>query len=602
MLHQNISSQRFIAQPYPDVIIEFIPQDEWHKKSELRFTFHNYDEKNKKENYFFALLLNRCGYRHNFQRRYNKWTAKLDENNNPVYTVTGNKQVGEALTALLDFAATYPVKDGVIQELKLRLQHIYEMSCLKNKKIPDTVKRSNKFTLLNKIENPRSIRDTAKVTSHSKKTNRKKVSFSVSRYGDINDLTSFNSEIFALLVGSDHVGKARTVINEYGIRDRTVSKALPGFKTLHELKAAFTPLDFLKNLIEYGLGKMEAANHVFAEMDGHWKNIGIKKGKKGRPVLARVDFDQMLWPITSEYHAESREVAHKRFPVEEADMSDLPDYVASTPYNGLRKEILRKYPTNEDFERLDYVKDHPQFISDKWYTYLKYLLISDDMYQARAEYCNLSDKLKADTLECLKERREKFRKELLENSEFAHYVLENQKVIQQIADEFRDENTLYSRNNKKQSLTINIDTVAKDYHDLIKDAVFTVADSKVYPQNYNDFWKADQNCVTSIITMLDDYANPTGGWFLSGHWNRHHNERAEKLIKSLEQFKNAENTEKLTVKIKTILEKEIADTAYQQGTNQQGSYLRRLQYCYLRVEQRYQSLEEKANPWVVPYI
>lgn len=86
--------------------------------------------------------------------------------------------------------------------------------------------------------------------------------------------------------------------------------------------------------------------------------------------------------------------------------------------------------------------------------------------------------------------------------------------------------------------------------------------------------------VKAICDLLHDYCQPTFGWFLSGHWNRHHYAEARQLIRELNEAEGDIQSalDKLVTMRRTLEAKP--------HINPKGSLLRRLDFAIYSLAQQ----------------
>lgn len=501
-----------------------------------------------------------------------------------IFTVSGLNNVCETVNALLIHLKTYPEPDQQLEKELIRI-------------LNSTVEQKNKIYSERKKTLPPSRKNTSQYvdafdqddvnkSAHAvikQRTPKNKYVYNKPQVSAINELESFNSEIFKLLLGSKRVGKVRPVYNSENIRIGSVSREVDGFITIKSIRSKSNILELKEVLISGGLGKVEVANHVYAENDPHFGNVALNCDGN----VCRIDFDQALFPITARYIKKDFNKIRGLFPVHQDDITELPWKIHTQPFNSTMKSF-EKMP-----RILDSIKNDERFINDKWYTYLKFLLINDDMYKARLDYCISSNKRKEEVLNFLHLRREEFEAELLKIPEFRNWVINNPLVIDTIMQEFNELNQTY-QSPKKQTLLINLKAIKNDYQKLsfkiIDEEYYQSAANKSYPDSYTNLWK-NQSLNENLKSIFNDYINPTWSNFFTGHWGRGNQKLAQSIIEWLDQNPSCRQPE-----IKLMLMNLITECRSNKTINLEGSFFRRLQFGFKKVIESNQTPEHLHAP------
>ena len=129
------------------------------------------------------------------------------------------------------------------------------------------------------------------------------------------------------------------------------------------------------------------------------------------------------------------------------------------------KEIMANKTIPNPDELLKKIQQHPQFIKDKWYTCLKYLLMEENICDAQAKPFISSGKRIKELVTYLNTYRVAYEKELFREPEFIQYLLNNPDAIKNICEEFQVYNKKYAE--KNPSLKINIPAIQKKYANAI---------------------------------------------------------------------------------------------------------------------------------------
>jgi len=513
--------------------------------------------------------------------------------------VSGYNSVIEAIKVLLDYAnenkKTTKLNEkklsNVLSDIISRREEVYK------------VKGKNMYHRKDASQNKDMEQSTVSQSAHNVKkqiTPKNKIVYNKPQPGAISEIESFNSELFRLLLGTKRVGKVRSTYDSQGIRTGSVSREMEGYCSIKDYvttnklayKLAVSPdklkvQNELKNmLINGGFGKVEVANHVFADDDAHWGNVGINK----QGEIGRIDFDRALWPITSSYAGidpnKDRDVRNESvspkhaFPVSIIDIVKLPNTSDTKPDNAMKYHVERDLYLDNSF--LSSIQMDGKFIHDKWYAYLKYILINDEMYKSRLDYCISSEKRKNEILPYLVERRDAFKEKLLSIPEFRNYIIYNPDVIKNIIHEFNDLNETYKNKPLKKSLLIDITSITEDYINLslkyLKNDYYAFLKNQNYPVSYTNLWDNQKSLSDNIYFIMNDYIEPIGGWFLSGHWSRGNKQQAENIIEWLKQYPHASDEDIQKYLTITIDEAKLTDEV-----NAMGSFVKRLEFSLKQI-------------------
>lgn len=477
--------------------ITYTPGDSL-KNPKMVLTIQNFNRGNGAHKQLRSLILDKCGGSIVDEKHHYKYSQKNKYDPiDLVVTISGYRGVEEAVHVLLTHAANEGIPDPVypnnilnpysdptlteqtLQQIKVNTnQQRKAIDQQRNKTKLLKAKNINKYTATKPVS-IKSANPVLEVKSLSK-SNQEKIDFLKKNVGAITEIQSFNSRLFELLLGSDHVGKVNPVVDDDGIRIGTVSRGIEGFQSLHDyLQEKKKPIDwdqFTELLIQKGYGKIDVANLIFSDPDAHWDNIGFNLAGE----LVRIDFDRSLWPLTCQYLGTDPEkefhhdkvVPNEAFIVDKVDLLSLPYLKYAKPYNGTVAEYTKRLPAFPDpllpgkmihpsKEFLDKMQNHPKFDNDKWYICLKYLLLGNNIYISLLNAYISSEKRKYEIFLYLEDRRNVFEQELLSTPEFCQYVIDNPAVIKDIIQEF---NVLNDKDiGKKSSLHIDIDDIQSKY-------------------------------------------------------------------------------------------------------------------------------------------
>jgi ankyrin repeat protein len=534
MLDRSVQAAMYQGQLH----ITYTPQNSANKPK-LVLTIQNFNEKNDTHIQLSKLILRKCGGRIKDGKHRAQFTQKYKSG--PIdfkVTISGYRSVEEAIHALLIHAAYEGISDPVHPNNNLNpypdsflteqsLQQIKNQTNKqrkvidrkKNKKILLKAKNINKYTAA-KPASTRSANSVWQVKSISK-SNKEKSHFLKINLSAITEIQSFNSRLFELLLGSEHVGTVKPVFDDAGIRFGTVSRGIEGFQSLYDYLDVFRkknqPIDwnqFTELLIQKGYGKIDAANLIYADPDAHWDNVGFNQAGE----LVRIDFDRSLWPLICQYLGISPEeecfhdniIPNESFPVNKIDLLSLPYLTYAKPHTGLVNEYTKRLPAysnpqlpgitlHPSKEFLEKIQKHPKYINDKWYTCLKSLLIDNDLYNSLLDANISSGKRKKDIFLYLEERRDAFEKELLSTPEFCQYVIDNPDAIKNIIQEFNVLNSEYTSTIQAKYTMIN-STILKTKK-MIEAVTNGIVESEI--EDFKHYLKMNPHIVNMKFTVRE---------------------------------------------------------------------------------------------------
>lgn len=403
-----------------------------------------------------------------------------------IYRISGRRGVEEALYVLLEKADiysgwSYPERCSLKKKIiHFRSQLVKEIAAKNNKKSPlQKVKRESDYCNYQPV-NIISLNEVNQVTN-IKET---KSYFLKSTVGAINELAAFNSELFVLLLGKHRVGRVRSVQDADGMRRGSASRAIDGFQSLisclqqHNNNIINAP--FVDRLINSGYASVEVANLVYAENDAHWDNVCLNS--KGQ--ISRIDFDQTNWMLTcvyadcSPYERFDEELPPPcfAFPVTETDAVNLPLLTCSAPYCGLADELRWRQASHFLLK----MQKSPQFRNEKWRTFLKYLLLGEQIFHTLADKCFSSAQRKKEVLTYVLHRRKEFYRMLARNNEFQQYLENNPKEK-------------YLINYELRLLGVGTDVVDNEWNDLLK---------KIYNNQLTAKYRAEEHLYTAHLKAV----------------------------------------------------------------------------------------------------
>lgn len=383
--------------------------------------------------------------REQLEKLFKSWPYRITNNNQLL--ISGNRPVSETLNALVTYADNVGPPsdpyDKIAKETLLSViidinTDIKKQNEIKHKQKPILAKviQDDTFTKNDNIAIDESLNVVTPVTKKSKKDQTDKLYFLKKRMGALSEIESFNSELFILLLGSDRVARSRSTYDESGMRQGNISREIKYtpfedyFNAYLEKNPNATMDQINQMVISLDYAAVEVANYVFKENDAHWRNVGVKDGK-----IVRIDFDQALWWVAFKYFGHDANLQSQVDDVlliTQRDMANLPvlqDRVA-------RHNLQSEYRVRNIESELEYIRDDITFQNSKWYHFLKYILIGDDIYNARLDACISSVNLKKEIFKGLIADRERCKSEIIYEPLFYEYLKNNPNAINQIISEF----------------------------------------------------------------------------------------------------------------------------------------------------------------------
>jgi hypothetical protein len=279
----------------------------------------------------------------------------------------------------------------------------------------------------------------------------------------ISVIEPFNAICYQLLLGHERHPDVRAVFDENNQRYGVVSKKLEGFQSFHDrfLKNGEIPRQV--DLLQYQAVHILVAAYTEKENDLHGGNWGdVPDGNGGRRYI-KIDDDQSTYSLTSRYLGIGPQstlfrkvAAANAFPVTANDIREFPILSDASP---------RCSPDRSDSGLINFnnIKNNEQFIKDKFYMFLKRIVIPDDVYynSAAATIPSLSKRNAYANDKC--ERTRELHNVLVNMPEFQNYLINHQDVIEQIIDEFKTYNQHYPKQ-KHASLRVDLDQVKMNFN------------------------------------------------------------------------------------------------------------------------------------------
>lgn len=420
------------------------------------------------------------------------------QNNQFFVTVTNPQNVIEAIDTFLSISQKYNVPSNQILFQHL---HSFRKICEAQAKAQQEIKKkrpaptkSKEYSALQFHENKKVPASTYDVKHASKITNpKKRYIFKKSPGGrSISEFEAFNGFCYRLLLGERHP-KVSVVYHEDGTRAGLVSKEIDGFVSFRDLgRRTITPADLLKSEIV----KIWAAAYTEEENDLHSGNYGI--GAHGFAV--KIDDDQATWPLTSKYAMVSPKhtlptLGYKTAPVNafrvtRRDIENFPVLQDADPHN---------WPDRPNQNPLfNALIPEKKFQQEKYYMFLKRILIPRGVYEAIGLATIRSDKKRKEFVDHKCNKTEELKKVLLNTPAFQNYIINNPTIIAQILNEFKQYNEDYKKDNDSH-LKVHLNEISHNFEN-IRSEIYQIT-KMPFPVNNLD--PEIQNMMDELLTIFD---------------------------------------------------------------------------------------------------
>ncbi len=270
--------------------------------------------------------------------------------------------------------------------------------------------------------------------------------------------------------------RSRPVYDKLGNCLGSLSTDIPGFKTFGELKTCPDK----NTLVERGFADHITLRHIVADEDGHRKQYGCVVDKEGKicGMIYSIDYEKACFPYTFQYMPPSwfaglsTPKPQEAFPITAYDITHLPNikdikpchWVTTLPKNGNPGKV---YLNTTMFSALE---TDPAFAYQKYFTYLRFL-INDQEAQDRLLGTNFSSdndedqKILQGLTQFLRDVRDKFENQLIEDREFRQMLLETKEIFQSSLDDVERYNATIGT---EEGVHRDLDKIEQELHRLLK--------------------------------------------------------------------------------------------------------------------------------------
>lgn len=397
----------------------------------------------------------------NFFKRVCIYGTLSEVNGKITNTIIGARNVMRALDELEDEIA--PIDSLTLLRDKCRL--IVDRKALLPVVLPSGSKQKKDFVILKKISDDN--RDNPCYLAH--KTNHPEALYILKEdptKRSISDYEAANSACYRLLMNDRHP-KTKSVYDDKK-RWGTASKFIEGFESFLEKqenaaregkKYLLTPEDILKAEIV----KVLVPAYTEEEMDLHYGNYGTRKDG----ISVKIDDDQATWPLVSKYFCfdpdhlyppsflqnEEVGIPALAFQVTEKDIRDLANLMFAKP-NFWPQE-------NEIFIGWNALSKNEKFNDDKYFMFLKRIVIPDSVYEAIARANFKSEKKRNAFAKHKCKKTVALHTVLLQMPEFQAY-LQGPDILDKLLREFEQYNQ-YLKKEKNRDLRVDLNVIKQNF-------------------------------------------------------------------------------------------------------------------------------------------
>lgn len=232
------------------------------------------------------------------------------------------------------------------------------------------------------------------------------------------EFESAMGEIYGLLL-EDGAPKSRVVVDETGLVIGSYSVGVP-LKDFNKMSRAELKTE---KLAETRIAGNAVAKYFLAEDDWHQENLDSSYV---------IDHDMSLWPVAIKYKGDVRGKPPV-FTLSGRDIESFPDIKDSQPHYWPTKPELKSHPTKGFFwsrhgryiaSQFSALKDNEKFNRDKYYFFMKFTLITDQMLDEAVDGHVSSLTMRDEIKTCVKDRRDTLRNTLLDVRAFRKTFLE----------------------------------------------------------------------------------------------------------------------------------------------------------------------------------
>lgn len=260
-----------------------------------------------------------------------------------------------------------------------------------------------------------------------------------------------------MLLG-EHAAKVRGVHDDSNATIAVVSKLIPNYLSFYSYykqnnKIGISTEDFIK----LKFPQILVAAYCEEENDLNAENFGFGRNKEGGIISVKIDHGESTYPVLSQ----QRDVPAKSpFIITANDIINFPKLKDAGP-----SIFVHEYP--KTLLDVDELVHNEHFISQKYYSFLKRILIDDLNYLEIAKATVRSDTLRKELVADKIERTFVLKTTLIAIPEFRRYINQNPLVIDQIIKEFSEFNDEIRKPEDKR-LRIDTQKVYSKFLDIAK--------------------------------------------------------------------------------------------------------------------------------------
>ncbi|KTD72970.1 hypothetical protein [Legionella tucsonensis] len=275
-----------------------------------------------------------------------------------------------------------------------------------------------------------------------------------SNFGEIE---AFNGLCYRMLLG-EHAAKVRGVHDDSNVTIAVISKLIPEYLSFYSYykqnnKMGVSTEDFIK----LKFPQILVAAYCEEENDLNAENFGFGRNKEGEIISVKIDHGESTYPVLSQ----QRDIpAKSQFIITAHDIINFPRLKDAGPAS-----FVHEYP--KKLLDVDELVHNEHFISQKYYSFLKRILIDDLNYMEIAKATVSSEALRKQLVADKIERTFLLTTTLIAIPEFRQYINQNPLVIDQIIKEFREFNDETRKPNDKL-LRIDTKKVYSKFLDIAK--------------------------------------------------------------------------------------------------------------------------------------
>lgn len=278
----------------------------------------------------------------------------------------------------------------------------------------------------------------------------------------ITEIEAFNGFCYRLLLGKQHP-KVSSLHDKNGDRVGLASEEIPHFISIYDYYDRERCLS-AEIILTSKMIKVLVAAYVEEESDMHVGNFGFDLDG----CCIKIDDDRSTWPLTSKYAGYDTEKKYDGYETSAALSFGVDrDDIISFPR--LQHAHPRSWP-NVDSERgifrnLASIMNEKEFVYDKYYTFLKRILIPNEVYQAIGDATLSSPTLRKKFVDHKCAKTKTLRKVLMSSHEFKVFIFNNPDIIKKITAEFAQYNDDYYKKHDAY-LKVNLKRIEHNFQQL----------------------------------------------------------------------------------------------------------------------------------------